>query len=60
MTDGRPRSGARTALIKASLAAAGVAFFVLALALLARWAYAPGAVLLVASVLAGRRPKDRT
>ncbi|MFJ9079401.1 hypothetical protein ACIRO3_29785 [Streptomyces sp. NPDC102278] len=60
MTDDDRPTATRTALVKAGLAAAGVAFFVLALALPARWAYAPAAILLAASVLVGRRPGRRS
>lgn len=45
----------RTTLLKIALAAAGVVFFMLALTLPAPWAYAPGALLLAASALAGHR-----
>ncbi|MFE3687782.1 hypothetical protein ACFXPM_31770 [Streptomyces sp. NPDC059095] len=55
MTDNAPQPAGRTALLKAVLAAAGLAFFIAALVLDTRWPYVPGAVLLAASVLVGRR-----
>ncbi|MFB6878518.1 hypothetical protein [Streptomyces sp. NPDC056323] len=57
MTDNTPPPPGRTALVKAALAAAGLAFFIAALALDTRWPYIPGAVLLAASVLIGHRKK---
>ncbi|MFH8692492.1 hypothetical protein ACH4EC_37220 [Streptomyces anulatus] len=60
MTDDDRRAATRKALLKAALAALGVVFFVLALALPARWAYAPAAILLAASVLVGRRTGRRS
>ncbi|WP_406513473.1 hypothetical protein OG851_36295 [Streptomyces sp. NBC_00161] len=59
MTNDR-QAATRTARVKGGLAAAGIVFFVLALALPARWAYAPGAILLAASVLVGRGRRNRT
>ncbi|MFJ8165533.1 hypothetical protein ACIRBY_32100 [Streptomyces sp. NPDC096136] len=58
-TDGDRQAATRTALVKAGLAAAGAAFFVIALSWPAPWAYAVGAVLLAGSVLAGRHTKKR-
>ncbi|MEU6964278.1 hypothetical protein [Streptomyces chrestomyceticus] len=59
MTDHGRQTTTRTALVKVALTAAGVVFFALALALPARWAYAPAAVLLAASVLTHRRTNRR-
>lgn len=56
MADNDPPPSIRIALLKAALAAAGLAFFITALTLNTRWPYIPGAALLLASVLIGRRP----
>ncbi|MFB6991310.1 hypothetical protein ACFC0C_26520 [Streptomyces sp. NPDC056178] len=60
MEPGNHPPPARIAGLKAALAAVGVVFFVLAVTLPARWAYAVGALLLLASVVAGRKPRQRT
>ncbi|MFJ7278516.1 hypothetical protein [Kitasatospora sp. NPDC098663] len=51
------RRPARTALLKAAAASLGAAFFILAIARPAPWAYAIGALLLAGSVVVGRRPR---
>ncbi|WP_159030555.1 hypothetical protein [Streptomyces sp. CB01201] len=56
MTKHNPPLGPHTALLKAALAAAGLASIIIALDLDTRWPYIPAAALLLTSAIAGRRP----